>query len=147
MQYLISFLEGIITFISPCLLPMLPIYVSYFAGGGERSTARTLRGALGFVLGFIPAAFDACWFAERAWDRRPVLAMTGFVAASVVHFLVGVPYLAMILNAVMGAGADLGAVLAAGLWPFIPGGLVKAALAALLIPAAWKGVRALDERR
>lgn len=52
MQYLISFLEGIITFISPCLLPMLPIYVSYFAGGGERSTARTLRGALGFVLGF-----------------------------------------------------------------------------------------------
>ena len=38
MQYFISFLEGIITFISPCLLPMLPIYVSYFAGGGERST-------------------------------------------------------------------------------------------------------------
>lgn len=52
MAYLISFLEGIITFISPCLLPMLPIYISYFAGGGERSTARTLRGALGFVAGF-----------------------------------------------------------------------------------------------
>lgn len=52
MQYLISFLEGIITFISPCLLPMLPIYVSYFAGGGERSTRKTLLGATGFVLGF-----------------------------------------------------------------------------------------------
>ena len=52
MQYLISFLEGIITFISPCLLPMLPIYISYFAGGGERSTAKTLKCALGFVLGF-----------------------------------------------------------------------------------------------
>lgn len=52
MQYVISFLEGIITFISPCLLPMLPIYISYFAGGGERSSGRTLRGALGFVLGF-----------------------------------------------------------------------------------------------
>ena len=52
MQYLISFLEGIITFISPCLLPMLPIYISYFAGGGERSVGRTLKGALGFVLGF-----------------------------------------------------------------------------------------------
>lgn len=51
MQYLISFLEGIITFISPCLLPMLPIYISYFAGGGERSTKRTLSNALGFVLG------------------------------------------------------------------------------------------------
>lgn len=52
MQYLISFLEGIITFISPCLLPMLPIYISYFAGGGERSLKKTLSGAAGFVLGF-----------------------------------------------------------------------------------------------
>lgn len=52
MQYLISFLEGIITFISPCLLPMLPIYISYFAGGGERTTKRTLFHAIGFVLGF-----------------------------------------------------------------------------------------------
>ena len=52
MQYVISFLEGIITFISPCLLPMLPIYISYFAGGGERSTKKTLTGAIGFVVGF-----------------------------------------------------------------------------------------------
>lgn len=52
MQYFISFLEGIITFISPCLLPMLPIYISYFAGGGERSTKKTVVNALGFVLGF-----------------------------------------------------------------------------------------------
>ena len=52
MQYLISFLEGIITFISPCLLPMIPIYVSYFAGGEQRNTKKTLTAALGFVLGF-----------------------------------------------------------------------------------------------
>ena len=52
MPYAISFLEGIITFISPCLLPMLPIYISYFAGGGERSIKRTLSGATGFVIGF-----------------------------------------------------------------------------------------------
>ena len=52
MQYVIAFLEGIITFISPCLLPMLPIYISYFAGGGQRSAGKTLKGALGFVAGF-----------------------------------------------------------------------------------------------
>ena len=52
MQYFISFLEGIITFISPCLLPMLPIYITYFAGGGQRTTRKTLVGAFGFVLGF-----------------------------------------------------------------------------------------------
>ena len=51
MQYLISFLEGIITFISPCLLPMLPIYLSYFAGGSG-GRIQTLRGAAGFVCGF-----------------------------------------------------------------------------------------------
>ncbi len=52
MQYFISFLEGIITFISPCLLPMLPVYVSYFAGGAERAVLKTIKNALGFVLGF-----------------------------------------------------------------------------------------------
>lgn len=52
MQYIISFLEGIITFISPCLLPMIPIYISYFAGGGQRSTKKTVSCAIGFILGF-----------------------------------------------------------------------------------------------
>ena len=52
MQYVVAFLEGVITFISPCLLPMLPIYISYFAGGGERATGKTVKNALGFVLGF-----------------------------------------------------------------------------------------------
>lgn len=52
MNYLISFLEGVITFISPCLLPMLPLYISYFAGGGERSTKKTLLCSIGFTLGF-----------------------------------------------------------------------------------------------
>lgn len=51
LQYFISFLEGIITFISPCLLPMLPIYISYFANG-ENNRKRTLKSAIGFVLGF-----------------------------------------------------------------------------------------------
>ncbi|MET0017211.1 cytochrome c biogenesis protein CcdA [Oscillibacter sp.] len=54
MQYVLVFLEGIITFVSPCLLPMLPIYVGYFMGAGEgESSHRTvLLRAFGFVLGF-----------------------------------------------------------------------------------------------
>lgn len=56
MQYLLSFLEGIITFVSPCLLPMLPVYLSYFAGQdadtGESRPGRTLLNVAGFVLGF-----------------------------------------------------------------------------------------------
>lgn len=53
MQYVIAFLEGVITFISPCLLPLLPVYISYFAGGGlQKETKRAVRGALGFIAGF-----------------------------------------------------------------------------------------------
>lgn len=52
MQYFISFLEGVITFISPCLLPMLPIYITYFAGGQEKETGKTVKNALGFISGF-----------------------------------------------------------------------------------------------
>lgn len=53
MEYITTFLEGIITFISPCLLPMLPVYLSYFAGGqGKKAKGKTLVNALAFVGGF-----------------------------------------------------------------------------------------------
>lgn len=52
MQYVISFAEGVLTFLSPCLLPMLPIYLSYFAGGRAAAGKKTLVNALGFVAGF-----------------------------------------------------------------------------------------------
>jgi cytochrome c-type biogenesis protein len=51
LEYVTLFLEGVVTFISPCLLPMLPVYVTYFAGadGGWRET---LKNAVCFVAGF-----------------------------------------------------------------------------------------------
>lgn len=56
MDILITFLEGIVTFVSPCLLPMLPLYLAYFAGGsevkGRAGTRHTLLCACGFVVGF-----------------------------------------------------------------------------------------------
>ena len=53
MNYFILFLEGIITFISPCILPMLPIYISYFMGGNEgKKNSNALINSIGFVVGF-----------------------------------------------------------------------------------------------
>lgn len=52
MEYLLSFLEGIITFISPCLLPMLPIYISYFAGQDTSRKHTAVINSMGFVAGF-----------------------------------------------------------------------------------------------
>jgi Cytochrome c biogenesis protein len=53
MTYLISFLEGIATIISPCILPLLPLYLAYFAGNDEEGdTKKVARNALGFIIGF-----------------------------------------------------------------------------------------------
>lgn len=51
MQFLITFLEGVISFLSPCMLPMLPVYLSYFAGNADKRHHGLLR-ASAFVLGF-----------------------------------------------------------------------------------------------
>lgn len=52
MEYLFTFLEGIASFISPCLLPMLPIYISYFIGEEENNKKKAVINSIGFVLGF-----------------------------------------------------------------------------------------------
>ncbi|MEG1001809.1 cytochrome c biogenesis CcdA family protein [Clostridium sp.] len=53
MNYLILFLEGIITFISPCILPMIPIYISYFMGSNEENNkSRAFINSIFFVIGF-----------------------------------------------------------------------------------------------
>ena len=51
MEYLITFLEGMISFLSPCMLPLLPMYISYFAAG-TRTKAQSFLRALAFVAGF-----------------------------------------------------------------------------------------------
>lgn len=52
MEYIFTFLEGIASFISPCILPMLPIYISYFVGKEEKKTSKAVINSIGFVLGF-----------------------------------------------------------------------------------------------
>lgn len=106
MQYLIAFLEGIITFISPCLLPMLPIYVSYFAGGTEtRTTAKTLRNALGFIAGFtvVFVAMGALAGTVGSLLRRYETALNLICGLVVIFF--GLNYLGIFrLNLFGGAG-------------------------------------------
>lgn len=135
--------RGAVSLTSYMLLGLagLPIFAGPIAG-----PAYVLAPSFGFIVGFIPAAFVAGWFAERAWDRRPVLAFVGFVAASVIPFLVGVPYMALILANVLGADVSFGSIMGAGVLPFIVPGLIKAAFAALLVPAAWMLVRFADRR-
>lgn len=120
----------------------LPVFAGPAAG-----PAYILMPSFGFVLGFIPAAFVAGWFAERAWDRKPWLAFVGFVSASIIPFVIGLPYMALILAAVNGVVVTPGLIWEAGVAEFILPGIVKAAIAALLVPGAWLLVRAVDTRK
>jgi len=51
MSVWLTFLEGIVSFVSPCMLPLLPVYVAYFAAD-EAGSSKTFARALAFVCGF-----------------------------------------------------------------------------------------------
>ncbi|WP_404313396.1 biotin transporter BioY [Agrococcus terreus] len=116
----------------------LPIFAT-FSGG----IATIGKPSFGFILGFVATAAVVGWLAERRWDRRPVLAIALFGAASLIPFAFGIPYMAAVLAA-MGTPVDLAGALGLGFVPFIVGGIVKWAIAAAVMPAAWAGVRRLE---
>jgi biotin transport system substrate-specific component len=78
---------------------------------------------------------------RRGADRHVLPAVLLFLAGQLVIFGIGVPWLAVV------ADLSAGQAVAAGFTPFVVGGLVKAVLAGLLLPAAWRLVGAADGRR
>ncbi|CAA9319996.1 MAG: Substrate-specific component BioY of biotin ECF transporter [uncultured Frankineae bacterium] len=86
----------------------------------------------GYLLGFLPAALLIGLAARQGHDRRVTRALPLFLAGQLVIFAVGVPWLAV------AAGLSPAQALDAGFYPFIVGGVVKAAIAGLLLPAAWR---------
>jgi biotin transport system substrate-specific component len=113
---------------------MFPVY----ADGGE-GTEVLLGATGGYLVGFVIAAGLVGWFAERGLDRKPLFAFAGFVAGQLAIFGIGVPWLH--------AATDLSwsAAIHNGFTIFIVGGLIKAAVAAAVIPTAWRFVRSLDD--
>ena len=65
MNYLLTFLEGLASFISPCLLPMVPIYISYFIGEAENNNKKAILNSIGFVLGFTTVFLILAIFASQ----------------------------------------------------------------------------------
>ncbi|WP_210505623.1 biotin transporter BioY [Naasia sp. SYSU D00057] len=98
---------------------------------GESGLATVLGPTGGYILGFVLAAALTGWLAERRWDRKFLGGMVSYLAGSAVVFAVGLPWLAASL------GLDLQQTLTAGLYPFILGGVIKAAIAAGVIRLGW----------
>jgi biotin transport system substrate-specific component len=107
----------------------------------------------GFIVSYVASAAFVGWLSEHEWDRRRLRALLTFLAGTVVTFAIGVPWLYASFNALgPSAWGDIAdtpfqAALMSGLVPFIPGGIVKAGVAALLIPLCWRGADAIAARR
>jgi len=103
-----------------------------FAAGG--AGAATFAGpTAGYLFAFPLAAALTGALAERGWDRHFGTMVVAMLVGNTVVFALGLAVLARFLPA--------DRLLAAGLYPFIPGDLVKATLAALAFPAAWRWTR------
>lgn len=119
----------------------LPVYAPQADGSHLTGFLALAAPSFGYIVGFVFAAAIVGWLSERTWDRKFFKALATFVGGSVVVFAFGLPWLAFVL------GANLAQTLEWGLYPFIIGGLIKAAIAAALLPAAWWGADKLAERR
>jgi biotin transport system substrate-specific component len=95
----------------------------------------------GYIIGFIASAGLVGWLSERQWDRKIFKALAIFLGGSAVVFAFGLPWLAYVL------GLNLEQTLQGGFYPFIIGGVIKALIAALLLPLAWFGANKLAADR
>lgn len=112
----------------------LPVFA-----GGAAGPAMVLAPSFGFILGFIPAAALIGYLSERTWDRKPLLAIAGFGLASIIPFLFGAPYMGAVLSAA-GTPVTFGLLMEWGVTPFLIGGAIKWAIAAAILPLAWKAI-------
>jgi biotin transport system substrate-specific component len=101
-----------------------------FAGGGF-GLAWLIGPSGGYLAGFVPAAFLVGYLSERGWDSTPWTAAAAMVVGNLSIYALGVLWLSRFVG--------WGAVLTAGVLPFLAGDAVKIALAAVLLPAARKG--------
>ncbi|WP_456446596.1 biotin transporter BioY [Deinococcota bacterium DY0809b] len=110
-----------------------------FAGGGA-GAAWLLGPTGGYLLGFIAAAWLAGALVERfAADRRPLAAFLALLLASAAIYAFGLTGLAG-WTLLAGKPVSLPGLLTLGFYPFVLGDLLKAGLAAALLPAARKGL-------
>lgn len=86
----------------------------------------------GYLVGFVVAAALVGFLAERGWDRRFSSSLGALLTGNVVIYLCGVTWLASSLHVGSAKALEL------GLYPFVPGDVLKTYLAATILPLAWK---------
>ncbi len=103
----------------------LPVF-----SGGSAGFVHLLGPTGGYLAGFPVGAFATGLLAERGWDRTPGRAFLAMLAGSLPIFALGLLGLSRFVPSQT--------LLAQGLWPFLPGDLLKSAASAGLLPLGWK---------
>jgi biotin transport system substrate-specific component len=111
-----------------------PIYAHHDSGWNVITSASG-----GYIVGFVLAAAVTGFLAERGWDRRFSSSIGGMLTGNVIVYLVGLPWLAVVLN------TNLEKTLEYGLYPFVPGDTFKLYLAAAVLPTTWRLVERLRD--
>jgi biotin transport system substrate-specific component len=84
----------------------------------------------GYLVGFVAAAYLVGKLAEKGWDRRVATTVAAMIAGDAVLLVSGFVWLAILTN--------IKTALIAGLFCFIPGDILKVAIAAAVLPMGWK---------
>jgi biotin transport system substrate-specific component len=102
--------------------------VPWFAG----HTSGYVGASFGYIVGFVLCAALCGFLAERGADRSLVKSVPAMVVGEIVMYTVGVIWLDVSLH--VGPARAI----ALGFTPFLIGDTIKATIAALLLPSAWK---------
>lgn len=113
----------------------LPVLAPTAEGTHISGSAVLAMPSLGYVVGFLAASYLVGRLAERGFTRTPLRTALAMVAGNVVIYVFGVAWLQHAL------GASWSNAIAWGATPFLTGDAIKVAIAAALLPAAWKFVR------
>ena len=111
----------------------LPVFA-----GGKGGMIVLMGPTAGYLYGFVLATVACGWFAERGFDRSYFKLILPLLAGNVLLYTSGLVWLGNFI------GWDK-PVLDLGLYPFIPGDLLKIAMAAVLLPTVWKYVDRMQQ--
>lgn len=113
----------------------LPVFAGYSGG-----FASVVKPPFGFVLGFILAAWAIATYLQKTHPNFTNYLIAGLIG-SVIIYAIGVPYMGVILNQVMGLGKSVTEILQMGMIPFLLGDAIKVVLAASIALALQKPLR------
>ncbi|MEX0371190.1 MAG: biotin transporter BioY [Tateyamaria sp.] len=122
---------GLVTILGYMLVGALGFDV--FAGSSAEKFGLTymMGGTGGYLVGYVLATFALGVLAQRGWDRSVVWMALAMLIGNVLIYVPGLAWLGQLY------GWDK-PILEWGLTPFLIGDALKLALAALVLPAAWK---------